>query len=54
MVKEMPLGGTVAMIHMLAQHVVLSMTILGFAVAPARTARMFGAPLPTKRAEAIR
>ena len=55
-VREMPLGGTIAMVHMLAQHVVLSMAILAFAIAPQRTARMFGAPEPllTKRAEAIR
>ncbi len=56
MIREMPLGGSIAMVHMLAQHVVLSMAIFALAVAPARTARMFGAPvpLPTKRAEAIR
>ncbi len=54
MFREIPIGGTVAMIHMLAQHVVLSMAILTFAIAPQQTARMFGAPLTTKRAEAVR
>lgn len=43
MVQEMPLGGSVAMVHMLAQHVVLSMAIFSFAIAPARIARAFGA-----------
>ena len=46
MVREMPLGGTIAMVHMLAQHVVLSMAILAFAIWPRRTAILFGAPLP--------
>ena len=56
MVQEMPLGGSVAMVHMLAQHVVLSMAILSFAIAPAWTARSFGAqaPLPMKGDEAAR
>ena len=56
MVKEMPLGGSIAMVHMLAQHVVLSMAILAFAIAPARTARMSGAPEPfrTQRANVPR
>lgn len=48
MVKEMPLGGSIAMVHMLAKHVVLSMAILAFAIAPERTARMFGAPAPVR------
>jgi len=56
MVSEVPLGGTVAMVHMLAQHVVLSMAILGFAIAPRQTAHMFGAPesILTRHAEAVR
>ncbi len=45
-VQEVPLGGTVAMVHMLAQHVVLSMAIIGFAIWPRRTAILFGAPMP--------
>ncbi len=56
MVREMPLGGTVAMVHMLAQHVVLSMAILGFAISPRQTARIFGAPesILARRAKAVR
>ena len=46
MILEMPLGGTIAMVHMLAQHVVLSMAILAFAIWPRRTAILFGAPVP--------
>ncbi len=56
MVSETPLGGTVAMVHMLAQHVVLSMAILGFAIFPRHTARIFGAPesILARRAKAVR
>ncbi len=46
MVQEVPLGGTVAMVHMLAQHVVLSMAIIAFAIWPRQTAISFGAPMP--------
>jgi len=45
-VQEVPLRGTVAMVHMLAQHVVLSMAIIAFAIWPQRTAIIFGAPIP--------
>ncbi len=53
-VREMPLGGSIAMVHMLAQHVVLSMAILAFAVAPGRTARMFGAGSAMRMSAATR
>lgn len=46
MVLEVPLGGTIAMVHMLTQHVVLSMAILAFAIWPRRTAILFGTPMP--------
>lgn len=37
-----PLHGSIATIHMLAQHVLLSLTLLAFAVAPQRMAAFFG------------
>ncbi len=52
-VQVMPLGGGIAMVHMLAQHVVLSMAILAFAIAPGRTARILEASPHRFGAEAV-
>lgn len=41
-----PLQGSIATVHMLAQHVLLSLSLLAFAFFPERMVRLLGRPLP--------
>ncbi len=46
MVQESPLRGGFATFQMTAQHIVLSLAVLAFAIAPGQTARLFGGSRP--------
>lgn len=47
-----PLGGSVDMLHMVAQHVFLPIAVAALAWAPARVGRWLGAPEPLPRTDA--
>lgn len=43
-----PLHGSIAMVHMLAQHAFLSLSLLAFALFPQQMARLLGRPTPAQ------
>jgi len=52
-ILEQPLQGSIATLHMLVQHVFLSLVLIAFAWAPESVARAFGERLAEYRAETL-
>lgn len=50
-ILDNPLGGSFAMLHMLVQHVFLSLTVLAFALRPIRAATLLGDEARPTRAD---